>query len=226
MNDIHPTAIVTGDVRLGKNNKILPFTILQGPIEIGDDNTIGPNVVVGSPGADTKNPHYDSSECRIRIGSRNIIREFTAIQKACYRDITLIGHDTFIMQGVNISHDASIESQVVITAMSALAGITKILRGANLGMGATISQYCVVGQYSIVATGAAAIKNVKPFSRYIPGKPISVNKYAIKKFGFETYAEEISNYVLKGVPPSSNEIRSIVDHYMRFHTESNQAEYK
>ena len=47
-------------------------------------------------------------------------------------------------------------------------------------MACTINQYTVIGQYSIVATNAACMKNVKPFSRYIPGKPLSVNYYAIK----------------------------------------------
>ena len=92
------------------------------------------------------------------------------------------------MQGVHIPHDAQISNKVVITPMCVLAGITKILEGANLGMGCTINQYSVIGHYSIVAMGAAVMKNVKPFSRYIPNKPITINEYAIRKFGFQEYA--------------------------------------
>src|SRR5258708_36404262 len=107
------------------------------------------------------------------------------------------------MQSVHIPHDALLEDDVVITPMVALAGITRILKGANLGMGCIINQYPVVGQYSIVATGAPVLKNIKPFSRYIPGKPISINTYAIKKFGFEAFTEEISEYILAGKKPHS-----------------------
>lgn len=213
MNQIHPTAVITGDVKLGKNNQILPYTCLTGPLEIGDDNVIGPHVVIGSPGQDTRNPRYDSSEKPIVIGSRNIIREFTAIQKPCYENLTRIGDDVYLMQSVHVPHDAIIEDKVVITPMVALAGITRILEGANLAMGATVSQYCVVGQYSIVATGAAVLKNVKPFSRYIPGKPLSVNDYAIDKFGFGEYRDEIRAYVLEGVPPTSPRLVEIVSHF-------------
>lgn len=217
MNEIHPTAIIGDNVKLGKGNKILPYTIILGPTEIGNDNIIGPHVVIGSPGQDTRNPRYDSSNSFIKIGSRNIIREFCAIQKPCYENITSLGDDIFLMQSVHIPHDAQLSNKVVITPMCVLAGITRILEGANLGMGATINQHCVVGQYSIVATGAAVMKNIKPFSRYIPGKSISINDYAIKKFGFEDLRPEIEAYVLDGIQPSSVILKEIIEEFNKLH---------
>ncbi len=210
MNEIHPTAIIGENVIMGKGNKILPYTIILGPTEIGDDNIIGPHVVIGSPGQDTRNPRYNSSNSFIKIGDRNIIREFSAIQKPCYEDITQLGNDIFLMQSVHIPHDAQLGDKVVITPMCVLAGITRILEGANLGMGASVNQYCVIGQYSIVATGAAVMKNIKPFSRYIPNKPISSNYYAIKKNGFEEYTSEIDAYVHDNVLPESTIIKSYI----------------
>lgn len=225
MNEIHPTCIIDDNVVLGKGNKILPYTIIHGPTEIGDDNIIGPHVVIGSPGQDTRNRYYDSSNARIVIGSRNIIREFTAIQKPCYKDITSIGNDVFLMQSVHIPHDAIISDKVVITPMCVLAGITRLMEGANLGMGSTVNQYSVIGQYSIVATGAAVMKNVKPFSRYIPNKPISVNAYAIKKYGFEDYTDEIIGYVMNDVKPTSKVIADIVEDFEAYCKESRNGIY-
>lgn len=224
-NEIHPTVIIEGDVKLGKNNKILPYTILIGPLEIGDDNIIGPHVVIGSPGQDTRNPRYDSSSCRIKIGSRNIIREFCAVQKPCYKDITSLGNDIYLMQSVHIPHDAILEDHVVITPMVALAGITRLLKGANLGMGCTLNQYCVVGQYSIVATGAPAMKNIKPFSKFIPGKAPSVNEYALKKFGFEDCKDEVSAYVLSSARPQNKKVLEVVEHFERYVSLSNKETY-
>ena len=225
MNEIHPTAIIGDNVKIGKGNRILPYTIIIGPTEIGDDNIIGPHVVIGSPGQDTRNKYYDSSNSFIKIGDRNIIREFTAVQKPCYEEITLIGNDVFLMQSVHIPHDAQLGDKVVITPMCVLAGITKILEGANLGMGATINQYCIIGQFSIVATGAAVMKNVKPFSRFIPGKEISVNDYAIKKYGFENQKDEITKYVLEGVMPKSEIINQIIQDFQEKHLLSKRELY-
>jgi len=224
-NNIHPTAIIDKRVELGDYNNIGPYTVIYGPTFVGDENEISPHVTIGTPGQDTRNPRYDSSECVVKIGSRNIIREFTAIQKPCYKDITEIGSDVYLMQSVHIPHDAMIFDKVVITPMCVLAGITRILEGANLGMGASVNQYCVVGQYSIVATGAAAMKNIKPFSRYIPTKAISVNTYAVKKFGYEQYEDEIADYVLQNISPTSKAISEIVDRFNQFHEESGREMY-
>jgi UDP-N-acetylglucosamine acyltransferase len=212
-NNIHPTCIIEGDVKIGRVNKILPFTIIIGPVDIGDNNIIGPNVVIGSPGQDTRNPYYDSSNSKIIIGSNNIIREFTAVQKPCYRDLTKIGNGVFLMQSVHIPHDAIIQDKVVITPMVVLAGITNIMVGANLGMGCSVNQYCVVGAYSIVGTKAPLMKNLKPFSRYVPGKELSVNKYAINKFDFMDFEDEITKYVIENKQPVSEKILSIIDEF-------------
>jgi len=224
-NQIHATAIIGENVKLGTGNVIHPYTIIWGPTEIGDNNIIGPNVVIGSPGQDTRNPRYDSSHSPIFIGNNNIIREFTAIQKPCYEKETRLFNDIHLMQSVHIPHDAFIDDEVVITPMCVLGGISKILKGANLGMGCTVHQYSVVGQYSIVATGASVLKNIVPFSRYIPSKPVSVNTYAIKKYDFEEYTDEITKYVLEKVIPSSELIGSIVETYTKLHTDSKREQY-
>lgn len=213
MNNIHPTAIVDARVQLGANNVILAYCILTGPLEIGDNNIIGPHVVIGSPGADTRQPRYDSTDKRVKIGSNNIIREFTAIQKPCYEEVTEIGNDVYLMQGVNVSHDAKIADQVTLTASVAVAGMAKILRGASLGMGATVNQRNVIGQYSMTASGSAAMKSIVPFAKYIQGKPLAVNEYAIDKFGFKECKLEIEKYVLERVRPQSPIILSLIEEY-------------
>ena len=220
MNRIHSTVIIEGDVKLGSGNEILPHTVIYGPAEIGDNNVIGPSVVIGTPGQDTRNPRYDSSAKLIRIGSNNIIREFTAIHKPAYGDITSIGKDVYIMQSVHIPHDAVIEDQAVITPMCVLAGMVRVMQGANVAIGASISQYCVVGAYAIVGMGSPVLKNIRPFSRYIPGKPLSPNEYAIKKFGFGEFADEIGRYVLHGEKPVSATVKQIVERFNRFHEAS------
>jgi UDP-N-acetylglucosamine acyltransferase len=225
MNIIHSNVIIGENVELGDNNIIYPNTIIYGPTIIGNDNIIGPNAVIGTPGQDTRNPRYDSSNCKIIIGHRNTIREFTAVQKPCYESLTVLGDDIFLMQSVHIPHDAQISNKVVITPMCALAGIVKILEGANLAMGCTITQRSVIGHYSIVAMGAAVMKNVKPFSRYIPGQAITVNEYAIKKFGFQEYFDEVYDYVINDVPPKSKNIAEMIDEFNDKHIKSGRPLY-
>jgi UDP-N-acetylglucosamine acyltransferase len=217
MNKIHSTVIIDGDVTFGDGNQILPNTILIGPLCIGDNNIIGPNVVIGTPGQDTKKPRYDASGKKIKIGNDNIIREFTAIQKPAYEELTTVGNSVFIMQSVHIPHDAWIEDYVTITPMVALGGITRVLEGATISIGCSVHQFSVIGQYAIVGMGAAVLKNVKPFSRHIPGKPATVNNYAIDKFNYSELSDEISAYVLDGSMPKSHRLKRIVKHFEKLH---------
>lgn len=212
-NKIHPTAIIGKNVEMGYGNVILPYTIIEGNVRIGNNNVIGPHVIAGCPATDTKHVDYGYENSCVYIGDNNEIREFSLIEQPCYEEHTIIGNNVFIMQGVHISHDVWVQDKAVITNTSVLAGIVKVMEGANIAMACTINQYTVIGQYSIVATNSACMKNVRPFSRYIPGKPISVNKYAIEKYGFTEYYEEIEDYVLRDIPPHSEKISSIVSEF-------------
>lgn len=217
MNQIDKTAIIGKNVILGDNNIILPYTIIYDGVKIGNNNIIGSHSCIGCPATDTKDTKHDfSCEPTVIIGDNNKIREFCVVEQPCYEEQTIIKNNTFLMQGVHISHDNLIDDEVVITNQCVLGGIAKILQGADLGMGCTINQYTIVGQYSIVATGAPCMKNVKPFSRYIPNRPVSVNIYAIKKYGFEEFTDEITKYVLENVDPSSPTIVEIVEKFNKY----------
>jgi UDP-N-acetylglucosamine acyltransferase len=126
---------------------------------------------------------------------------------------------------VHIPHDAIIEDYAVITPMVSMGGIVRIMYGANLALGCTVHQYSVIGSYSITAMGSTIIKNIKPFSRYIPGKDISVNMYAIEKFGLTEYGDEISNYVLNDLHPTSDTIVEIVQSFEKYSQESSRGVY-
>ena len=224
-NVIHSTAIIEGDVEIGNGNEIGPYSVIYGPIKIGDGNWIGPHVTIGTPGQDTRNPRYDCTRSRIEIGNDNIIREFTAIQKPCYRDITRIGNGVFIMQSVHVPHDAIIYDDVVITPMVVMGGIVNILQGATLAVGCSVHQYSVVGHYSIVAMGAALAKNVRPFAKYVPRKPVCVNDYAVNKYGFEDVRDQIVAYLMDRAHPTDSRLLKIVKEFELLSKESGRDVY-
>jgi UDP-N-acetylglucosamine acyltransferase len=225
-NKIHPTAIIEGDVELGDGNVIDAYVVLRGPMKIGNNNQIFPHVVIGTPGEDIRHPYYDASNCRIEIGDDNIIREHTTITKPCYEDLTRIGNKVYVMHGCHIPHDVILYDEVVVTATVAIGGLARILRGANLGMAAQIHQRVVVGHYSIAAMGAPVLRNIRPFSRYIPGKPISVNYYALEKFGFTDEKAAIEDYVRLGtLPDSATRAAGVIREYQEFTKRHATGEY-
>jgi len=209
-NEIHPTAVIEGDVELGERNVIGPFCHLRGPLVLGDDNLLSSHVCLGLPGQDTREPRYDDSAKRVVVGDRTIIREFTSVQKGCYEEETRIGSDVFLMQSVHVPHDAHLADGVVLTPMVALAGLVRVLTGANLALGSGVVQHLVVGQYSIVAAGALARRHVRAFTRFIPGKPDTVNHYAVEKHRFGAHVDDITAYVEEGVTPPAGPVLDVV----------------
>lgn len=224
-NRIHPTVIIGNDVDIGIGNEIGPYSIIYGPTKIGDRNIIGPHVIIGTPGQDTRNPRYDSSLSRIEIGSDNIIREFTAIQKPCYRDITCIGDRVHIMQSVHVPHDAILHDDVVVTPMVVMAGIVNILQGATLAIGCSVHQNSVIGHYSIVAMGSAISKNVRPFAKYVPRSNPSVNDYAVRKYGFDDVRDQIRLYIMENIKPGDSRLVKIVEEFDFLSLASGRAVY-
>jgi UDP-N-acetylglucosamine acyltransferase len=224
-NTIHPTALLEGDVVLGSGNTILPYTVITGPVEIGDDNIIGPHVAIGTPCADKKNIHADHSSLRVRIGSRNVIREFTAVQKPIAREFTEIHDDTYLMQGLHIAHDMVIESNVAVTANVAFGGRCHVMEGANIGLGVSAHQGTVIGAYAMIAMNAPIAKNVRPFTKYIPGRAPTANLHGAKRAGFGDCLDEIEAYVVSGAEPESPKVAAIVNAYCELHIASGRTEY-
>lgn len=224
-NEIHPSVIVQGDVKMGRGNRIFPQTLLIGPLVIGDDNLIGPQVVIGMPGEDSRDRYYDPGERRVVVGDRNIIREHSSITKPCLHAATVVGNDVFLMQGVHVPHDGIIEDHVVAAVKVSLGGYTHIMPGANLAMGCAVHQRGIVGAYSIVSMNSPLLHNLRPFARFIPSRPLSVNVYALEKFGLQQYLDEVSAYVLEGKRPTSDSILAVTERYEKLHRDSGRKQY-
>jgi UDP-N-acetylglucosamine acyltransferase len=88
-----------------------------------------------------------------------------------------------------------------------------------------VHQHSVVGHYAIVGASAAATRNVRPFTRLVPGQPVTVNTYAIERYGFEEHRDEIERYVRERRRPDSDRIGAMVDEYERLHAASGRGEH-
>ena len=191
LNNIHPSAFVGPEVKLGINNIIGPNSVLLGPLEIGDDNWIGPGVTIGTPPEVRTAPHLaiwseaDDSRPTI-IGSRNIIREGVSIQRSNYRQTT-VGSDCFIMSRAYIAHDCVVEDNVTISANVSLAGHCHIQQKATLGLASTFHQFSVVGTGAMVGMSSAVTKDVPPYAMFfgVPGVIRGANTRGMAAHGFD-----------------------------------------
>ena len=119
--NIHPTAIVDSKAELGTDVVIGPYSIIDAHVVIGDRVVIGPHVhitghttigedcaihtgvVLGGPPQDRK---YAQEVSYLRVGHRNIIREFVTMHLAVGEgNATVIGDDNMLMAYAHIAHN-------------------------------------------------------------------------------------------------------------------------
>lgn len=225
-NTIHPTAVIEGDVEMGTGNVIGPFCVLQGPLVLGDDNHLTAHTVVGTRGDEIWQRRYDTTGKRVEIGNRCTLREHVTVHKPCYGDLTSIGDDVYLMPGAYVAHDTRLEQGAILAQNTAIGGVSRVLENGYLAMGAVLHQLAVIGQFAIVGAAAAAVKSVRPFSRFVPGQPITVNAYAIERYGFGEQREEIERYVLEDVAPTTPRLAAMAQQYAALRDEGGRGEYR
>jgi UDP-N-acetylglucosamine acyltransferase len=169
MNSIHPTAIISGDVRMGEGNTIGPHAVIVGPVAIGDGNWFGTGVVIGAPPEVRSLDHpfaspLPESGAGIAIGDRNIVREYAQIHQG-WHGVTTVSDDTFLMNQVYVAHDCSIASGATFASSVLLAGHVVIGANANLGMGAAVHQRRSIGAGAMVGMGSIVTRDIPPFAK-------------------------------------------------------------
>lgn len=169
MNAIHPTARLSGDVRLGAGNTIGAFAVITGPVEIGDDNWFGSGVVIGAPPevrgwphpTDAENP---SSGNGITIGDGNVVRENVQIHQG-WKGTTRVGDGTFIMNQSYLAHDCIVDDGATLASSVLLAGHVHIGANANLGLGTSVHQFRTIGRGAMIGMSSAVTRDVPPFAK-------------------------------------------------------------
>ena len=189
MNQIHPTAVIGPEVKIGTGNTVGPYAVILGNTEIGDDNWIGPHVAIGTPAQIRGGEHpilWDgkSNEGRVRIGGRNVIREFSTVH-AGSSVTTSVGDDCYIMTKAHVPHDCVIGNGVTLSNSVDLGGHIIILDGANVGLGAVVHQRLVIGERAMVGMGSVVTKNIPPYATAFgsPAVVRSANKVGMERAG-------------------------------------------
>jgi UDP-N-acetylglucosamine acyltransferase len=189
MNQIHPTAVIGSDVKIGTGNTVGPYAVILGNTEIGDDNWIGPHVVIGSPAQIRGGEHptlWDgiSNRAGVQIGSRNVIREFSTVHAGSVVT-TCVGDDCYIMTKAHVPHDCVIGNGVTLSNSVDLGGHIVILDGANVGLGSVVHQRLVIGERAMVGMGSVVTKNIPPYATAFgnPAVVRSANKVGMDRAG-------------------------------------------
>lgn len=177
MSQIHPTAVIEGEVSLGAGSTIGAFCYLRGPIEIGENTHISHHCSLGTDGEHKTR----GSQGVVRIGGNTIIRETVVITRGTGDRDTTIGAGCYIMGHSHICHDVVLGDGVTMAPGVVLAGHVRVHRGANLGVGAKAHQLSTIGAYAMIGMGAVITRDVPPFS-LVTGAPARFRRFNAHAF--------------------------------------------
>lgn len=204
MNNIHPTAIVSGKARLGDNITIDPYAIIEDDVEIGNDCEIGPHAVIYNgariadrvqikQGAAVSNVpqdlKYDGEEAYFYVGEDTIIREFATLHRGTKETgFSRVGKNCLLMAFCHIAHDVVVGDNCVIANSCLLAGHAVVEDYVIIGGITPVHQFCKVGQHSMIGGGFRIVKDVPPYilAGSEPLKYAGVNSIGLNRRGFSS----------------------------------------
>jgi UDP-2-acetamido-3-amino-2,3-dideoxy-glucuronate N-acetyltransferase len=153
---VHPSAIVDGNVKIGRGTKIWHFSHMLSNSKIGENCNIGQNVVIG--------PDVDIGKgCKIQ---NNV---------SVYKGTTL---EDGVFCGPSMVFTNIYNPRAEIGKMDQVRP-TLVKKGATIGANATIVCGITLGRYSFIGAGAVVNKNVPDFALVV-GNPAKQIGWACK----------------------------------------------
>jgi UDP-N-acetylglucosamine acyltransferase len=164
---IGPYCVVEGRVRIGFGSKVLAHSVVQGTTFIGAGCRLGPHAAVGT---DPQHHRYDGSETYLVIGDQVTIREFATVHRATQTGLenaTRVGCGSLLMVGSHVAHDCCLGEHVTLANAVHLGGHVMVGDRATIGGGTVIHQFVRIGRLAMIAGGEALAKDVLPFGAVI-----------------------------------------------------------
>jgi UDP-3-O-[3-hydroxymyristoyl] glucosamine N-acyltransferase len=161
------------DVIIGNNVIIKHNVVVECPAIIGDGAIIHSGVVIGtdgygyfqkSDGINYKVPHFGG----VKIGKNVEIGANTCIDRGTMGD-TIIGDNVKIDNLCHIAHNVLIEDNVMLVAMSMLAGSCSVGENTYIAPGTLVNRNRI-GKDAFVSIGSVVINDIQD-SMFVAGVP-------------------------------------------------------
>ena len=185
--EIGPGCVVEEHVRIGRGTRLDAHVCIQGRVAIGEDNRFSPSSVVGGPPQDVS---YRGEETEVRIGDRNIFREFITVHRGTPKGggITRIGSDNYFMAYAHIAHDCRVGEKTILMNGATLGGHVEVQDFAQISAFIGIHQFCRIGRYAFVGGFSVLTQDVLPFCKVAGARPpllYGLNAIGLRRNGFD-----------------------------------------
>ena len=199
---IHPTAIIEPGAQLGEGVEIGAYGFVGGAVTLGAGTrlhhhaSVEGNTVLGERceifpyaciGGKTQDLKYKGGNPGLRIGDRNVFREYVTIHCATNDgDFTRVGSDNVLLGACHIAHDCVIGNHTVMSNGAMLAGHVVVEDHVIIGGYGGIHQFCRLGAFAMLSATAKLVHDLPPFfiADGTPAEVRAINRVGLERNGF------------------------------------------
>lgn len=199
---VHPTAVVASgariedgvevgayayigpEVRMGRGCHIHHHATVEGRTVLGEENEVFPYACIGTKTQDLK---FKGGAPGLRVGDRNLFREFTSIHAGTEDGgLTEIGHDNVFLAYSHVAHDCKIGNHLIMSGQNALAGHCIVGNYVIISWGSAGHQFCRFGDHCFIGGICKVVKDVPPYMLVDGRDPVVkyYNKVGLERRGF------------------------------------------
>ncbi len=182
--EIGPYVVIEGPVHVGPRTRLMAHVVLIGDTQLGADNVLHPGVVLGDAPQDLA---YRDAPTGLRIGDRNVFREFSHVHRGTQPDtFTVLGDQNFLMSNAHVAHNCRIGSRVILASGALVAGHVTVDDDAFISGNCVVHQHVRIGRLSIMRGLSRASRDVPPFALVDGTHTIrGVNRVGLRRAGFD-----------------------------------------
>lgn len=192
---VGPWCSVTGDVELGPGTTLVGHVWIHGPVRMGEANVVYPGACLGFSPQSVAHDH-DHPGHGLVIGDRNRFREgFTAHRAMTDDGPTRLGSDGYYMAHSHVGHDSIVGDRVVLANSAAIGGHCQVGDRVFIGGGAGVHQFVRMGEGVMMAGNTGVTLDVPPWFtitdiNYAP----AVNLVGLRRSGMARSAIETAKW--------------------------------
>lgn len=226
--DIHPTAVLRGEIDLAPGVVVGPYCVLDGRIKIGRDTHLLPHTVVHGTtliGANCKlGPHavigaepsyrgFDGNvETHLVIEDDVLGREFISLHRATkpgLENATRIGRGTMLMPHVHVGHDCVVGANCTLVNGTMLAGHVTLGDGVLMGGDSGVHQFCRIGRMAVIGGGEIVRLDVVPFAAFRHSGHRAYNVVGVRRSGMPASTVKALRQVFTALHQRKSFVRGI-----------------
>jgi UDP-N-acetylglucosamine acyltransferase len=199
---IHATALVDPQAKLGAGVHVGPYAIINAGVEIGDGCRVGHHATIeglskigprneffpyAAIGFKTQDLKYKGEPTLLEIGEGNVFREFCTVHRGtAVGEKTIIGDGNLFLAYSHVAHNCIVGNKTIFSNNATIAGHVTVGDHAVISGLSAVHQFCRIGAHAIIGGCAKIVQDVPPFL-IADGNPAhlrGVNHVGLERRGF------------------------------------------